>query len=184
MPTWCNQLSIYDMDTCSSMRVRALQSRREPCSECVLCCAFHVHVGLAGAGSCGAGVFRAHRRASVRSRVCVCVCVCVCMGVRVCVCARTWRARVCEMGCTCVGSRCGSSSHRRSHGTQEWHLFRLAALHGAFDGVHFVHVLAHAYVHAKWQRALLHTVAYDASCVAFFEAYFVRHDVNIRPFAF
>jgi hypothetical protein len=82
---------------------------------------------LAGAGSCGAGVLRAHRRASVRSRVCVCVCVCVCMGVRVCVCARTWRARVCEMGCTCVGSRCGSSSHRRSHGTQEWHLFRLAA---------------------------------------------------------
>jgi len=127
MPTWCNQLSIYDMDTCSSMRVRALQSRREPCSECVLCCAFHVHVGFAGAGSCGAGVLRAHRRASVRSRVCVCVCVCVCMGVRVCVCARTWRARVCEMGCTCVGSRCGSSSHRRSHGTQEWHLFRLAA---------------------------------------------------------
>jgi hypothetical protein len=62
--------------------------------------------------------------------------------------------------------------------------FALAALHGAFDGVHFVHVLAHAYVHAKWQRALLHTVAYDASCVAFFEAYFVRHDVNIRPFAF
>ena len=118
------------------------------------------------------------------ARVCVCVCVCVCMGVRVCVCARTWRARVCEMGCTCVGSRCGSSSHRRSYGTQEWHLFRLAALHGAFDGVHFVHVLAHAYVHAKWQRALLHTVAYDASCVAFFEAYFVRHDVNIRPFAF
>jgi len=47
-----------------------------------------------------------------------------------------------------------------------------------------LHVLAHAYVHAKWQRALLHTVAYDASCVAFFEAYFVRHDVNIRPFAF
>ena len=102
--------------------------------------------------------------------VCLCVCVCVCMGVRVYVCARTWRARVCEMGCTCVGSRCGSSSHRRSHGTQEWHLFRLAALHGAFDGVHFVHVFAHAYVHAKWQRALLHTVAYDASCVAFFEA--------------
>ena len=102
--------------------------------------------------------------------LCVCVCACVCMGVRVCVCARTWRARVCEMGCTCVGSRCGSSSHRRSHSTQEWHLFRLAALHGAFDGVHFVHVFAHAYVHAKWQRALLHTVAYDASCVAFFEA--------------
>ena len=126
MPTWCNQLSSYDMDTCSSMRVRALQSRREPCSECVLCCAFHVHVGLAGAGSCGAGVLRAHRRASVRSRVCVCVCVCVCMGVRVCVCARTWRARVCEMGCTCVGSRCGSSSHRRSYGTQEWHLFRFS----------------------------------------------------------
>ena len=96
MPTWCNQLSIYDMDTCSSMRVRALRSRREPCSECVLCCAFHVHVGLAGAGSCGAGVLRAHRRASVRS--CVCVCLCGCMGVRVCVCARKWRARarVCD----------------------------------------------------------------------------------------
>ena len=28
---------------------------------------------LAGAGSCGAGVLRAHRRASVRSCVCVCV---------------------------------------------------------------------------------------------------------------
>ena len=98
--------------------------------------------------------------------VCVCVygCACVCMRAHVA------RARVCVMGCTCVGSRCGSSSHRRSHGTQEWHLFRLAALHGAFNGVHFVHVLAHAYVHVKWHRALLHTVAYDASCVAFFEA--------------
>ncbi len=93
MPTWCNQLSSYDMDTCSSMRVRALQSRREPCSECVLCCAFHVHVGLAGAGSCGAGVLRAHRRASVRSRVCVCVCVCV--WVCVCVYARARGARAC-----------------------------------------------------------------------------------------
>jgi hypothetical protein len=81
---------------------------------------------LAGAGSCGAGVLRAHRRASVRLCVCVCLCACVCVGVRVCVCARTWRARVCEMGCTCVGSRCGSSSHRRSYGTQEWHLFRFS----------------------------------------------------------
>ena len=51
---------------------------------------------LAGAGSCGAGVLRAHRRKC--ALVCVCVSVCVCMGVRVCVCARKWRARarVCD----------------------------------------------------------------------------------------
>ena len=92
--------------------------------------------------------------------------MCECVYVRVCMRAHAARARVYVMGCTCVGSRCGSSSHRRSHGTQEWHLFRLAALHGAFDGVHFVHVLAHAYVHVSWQRALLLSVAYDVSCVA------------------
>ena len=120
---------------------------------------------LARACSCGAVVLRLHRHASVRS----CVCVCVCVSERACVCMRAYaaRARVYVMGRTCVGFRCGSSSHRRSS--------RYAGVAPvSFSGfawcigccVHFVHVLAHAYVHVSWQRALLHSVAYDVSCVA------------------
>ena len=118
---------------------------------------------LARACSCGAVVLRLHRHASVRS------CVCVCECERACVCMRAYaaRARVYVMGRTCVGFRCGSSSHRRSS--------RYAGVAPvSFSGfawcigccVHFVHVLAHAYVHVSWQRALLHSVAYDVSCVA------------------
>ena len=50
---------------------------------------------LAGAGSCGAGVLRAHRRKCALVCVCVSVCVCVCVWVCVCVYARARGARAC-----------------------------------------------------------------------------------------
>ena len=48
---------------------------------------------LAGAGSCGAGVLRAHRRKCALVCVCVCVCVCVYGCARVCMRAQVARAR-------------------------------------------------------------------------------------------
>ena len=145
--------------------MRALQSRREPWCECILGCAFRLHVGV---GACVCMRCSCVEIAQACKRALVCVCVCECE--RACVCMRAYaaRARVYVMGRTCVGFRCGSSSHRRSS--------RYAGVAPvSFSGfawcigccvVHFVHVLAHAYVHMSWQRALLHSVAYDVSCVA------------------
>ena len=96
-----------------------------------------------------------------------CARVCVSVYVRVCMRAHAARARVYVMGCTCVGFRYGTSSRRRSSryaGVAPVSFSAFAWCIGCC--VHFVHVLAHAYVHVSWQRALLLSVAYDVSCVA------------------